>query len=121
MCVGGAVLQRPDAGQQRWDERGLGEDQSDPDGEISQTAGCPQNSGKLTDVCLQVTSDVSSSLDGSGQNRVFVQVCLSVFPCAAGVARQRAGEERSDGSRWRCHDAAETDCRSVSSFVLSNR
>lgn len=42
--------------------------------------------------------------------------------CAAGVAGQRAGEERSDGSRRCHHDAAETDCRSdiVSVVVCVN-
>lgn len=45
MCLF-AVLQRPDAGQQRWDECDSGEDQPDFDGEVSQTAGCSQNAGE---------------------------------------------------------------------------
>lgn len=43
-----AVLQRPDAGQQGRHECGPGEDQPDPDGEVPQAAGRPENSGTPT-------------------------------------------------------------------------
>lgn len=85
VCV--TVLQRPDTGQQRWDERDPGEDQSDPDGEVPQAAGRPPNTGRLTHTHTQV---YTGRLTHTGKHHINVS--------AVGVVGQRAGEERHDGS-----------------------
>lgn len=55
------VLQRPDAGQQGRHERGPGEDQPDPDGEVSQAAGRPQDTGIHTH---RYTEGIYTCIDG---------------------------------------------------------
>lgn len=56
LCVFvGAVLQRSNTSEQRWNERSSRKNQPNTDGEVPQTAGCSKNAGKFVHCTLKYT------------------------------------------------------------------